>query len=165
MKIFGFAGYSGSGKTTLIEKLIPLFNREGYSISLIKHAHHGFDIDQPCKDSFRHRKAGAKEVLVSSGKRWALMHELNGQEEPSLSAHLARISPCAIVFVEGFKNEPIPKLEIHRSAVMKPFLFPDDPHIVAIACDMEIDAGLPRFDLDRADLITQFIKKHLGMPS
>ena len=165
MKIFGFAGYSGSGKTTLIEKLIPLFNQQGYSVSLIKHAHHDFDIDVPGKDSWRHRRAGAREVLISSDNRWALMHELGEEGEPSLSAHLSRISPCDFVFVEGYKHEPIPKIEIHHKAAMKPFHFPDDPHVVAIACDVEIETALPRFHPDRADLIAQFIKKHLGVES
>ena len=165
MKIFGFAGFSGSGKTTLIEKLIPLFKTEGYSISLVKHAHHDFEIDRPGKDSYRHRLAGAKEVLVTSSRRWALMHELSEEQEPSLSSHVERLAPCDIVFVEGFKREPIPKIEIHRSGLMKPLLFPFDRHIVAIACDTEIDASLPRFELDRTDLLAQFIKRYLGLSS
>lgn len=163
MKIFGFAGFSGSGKTTLVEKLIPIFNEDGYAVSTIKHAHHDFDIDIQGKDSWRHRKAGAKEVLVASGKRWALMHELGEENEPSLAAHLARISPCDIVFVEGCKHEPIPKLEIHRKAAMNPYLFHEDPNIVAIACDTFIETKLPVLDLDRVDLIAAFIKQYLWM--
>lgn len=165
MKLFGFAGYSGSGKTTLIEKLIPLFVNEGFKVSLIKHAHHDFDLDQPGKDSYRHRAAGAGEVLIGSSKRWAIMHELIGEAEPQLAAHLERLSPCDIVFVEGFKGDPMPKLEIHRKAAMKPLLFQNDPHIVGIACDVRLDTELPQIDMDRADLIAAFIKNHLGMNS
>lgn len=161
MKTFGFAGYSGSGKTTLIERLIPYFTGEGYRIALIKHAHHDFDIDVPGKDSWRHRRAGAREVLVSSGQRWALMHELADEGEPSLTEHLERLSPCDIVFVEGYKSEPIPKLEIHRKDLGKPFLFPHDPHIVAIACSDAVETGLPRLDPDRPEKIAQFIKNIL----
>ncbi|MHB1098062.1 MAG: molybdopterin-guanine dinucleotide biosynthesis protein B [Burkholderiales bacterium] len=163
MKIFGFAGYSGSGKTTLIEKLIPLFVQEGLRVSLIKHAHHDFDLDQPGKDSHRHRAAGAGEVLISSNRRWAIMHELAGEAELPLAALLGRLSPCDIVFVEGFKHDPILKIEVHRKAAMKPLLFPEDPHIVGIACDARIETALPLIDLDRPDLIAAFIKNHLGM--
>ena len=112
MKIFGFAGYSGSGKTTLIEQLIPLFVARGVSVSLIKHAHHTFEVDQPGKDSFRHRKAGCTEVLVSSSRRWALMHELRGAAEPPLEDLVKHMSPCDLLLVEGFKREAIPKLEV-----------------------------------------------------
>lgn len=163
MKIFGFAGYSGSGKTTLIEKLIPIFVDDGYRVSIIKHAHHDFDLDQSGKDSYRHRAAGAGEVLITSGRRWAIMHELHGEMEPSLAAHLERLSPCDIVFVEGYRQEPIPKLEIHRKAAMHTLLYPEDPHIVGIACDTMIETDLPRIDLNRADLIAVFIKTQLGM--
>lgn len=156
-KVFGFAGWSGSGKTTLIEKLILEFVGRGLRVALIKHAHHDFDIDQPGKDSWRHRRAGAAEVLVSSAKRWALMHELRGDAEPPLAEHLARLSPCDLVLVEGFKREAIPKLEIHRAAVGKPLLYPEDPRIVAIASDRRIDAPLRQFDLDDIPAITAFI--------
>ena len=157
MHIFGLAGYSGSGKTTLLERLIPFFTGQGLTLALIKHAHHDFDIDQAGKDSYRHRQAGATEVLVSSAQRWALMHELRGAEEPSLQAHLARLSPCDLVLVEGFKREPIPKLEIHRQANAKPLLFTQDPHIIAIATDAPIETSLPRFDLSAIDAIVFFI--------
>ncbi|MEW5944116.1 MAG: molybdopterin-guanine dinucleotide biosynthesis protein B, partial [Pseudomonadota bacterium] len=149
MKVFGFAGFSGSGKTTLIEKLIPLLVAQGIKVSLIKHAHHDFEVDQPGKDSWRHRKAGCSEVLVSSAQRWALMHELRGEPEPDLQQHLRHLSPCDLVLVEGFKKEPIPKLEIHRPALGKPLLYPEDNHIVAIASDVPLEAALPRFDLDQ----------------
>lgn len=135
MKIFGIAGYSGSGKTTLIEKLIPRFVARGLSVSVIKHAHHGFDVDQPGKDSYRHRHAGCGEVLITSGERWAMMHELRGAPELTLAQTLARMSPCDIVLIEGYKAAAIPKLEIWRGAAGKPLLYPGDPHIVAIATD------------------------------
>src|ERR1700675_3637780 len=126
MKIFGIAGYSGSGKTTLIEKLIPLFTARGVKVSLIKHAHHKFDVDQPGKDSYRHRHAGCSEVLISSSRRWALMHELRGAAEPTLPELVAHISPCDLLLIEGFKREALPKLEVHRGATGEPLLFPHD---------------------------------------
>lgn len=163
MNVFGFAGYSGSGKTTLLERLIPFFTAQGLTLALIKHAHHDFDIDQAGKDSYRHRQAGATEVLVSSAQRWALMHELRGAEEPTLQDHLMRLSPCDLVLVEGFKREPIPKLEIHRQANAKPLLFTQDSHIVAIATDASIETMLPRFDLNAIEAIGLFILKKTGL--
>lgn len=159
-KVFGFAGWSGSGKTTLIEKLIPEFVARGLRVALIKHAHHDFDIDQPGKDSWRHRQAGAGEVLVTSARRWALMHELRGDAEPTLAEHLTRLSPCDLVLVEGFKREAIPKLEIHRPAAGKPLLYPDDERIVAVASDTRLDAPLPQFDLNDSSAIAAFILEH-----
>ena len=131
MKIFGFAGWSGSGKTTLIERLIPLFVARGLTVSLIKHAHHTFDMDQPGKDSYRHRHAGCTEVLVSSSRRWALMHELRGAPEPGLASSSKQMSPCDLLLVEGFKREPMPKLEVYRAPVGEPLIHPHDPNIVA----------------------------------
>jgi len=163
MKVFGFAGYSGSGKTTLLEQLIPYFTGHGLQLALIKHAHHDFDIDQPGKDSFRHRKAGAREVLITSDLRWALMHELNRAPEPDLASHLARLSPCDLVLVEGFKHAALPKLEIHRVANGKPLLFTQDPHIVAVASDTPLDTKLPLFDLNAVEAIGQFILNQLGL--
>ncbi len=163
MRLFGFAGYSGSGKTTLIEQLIPIFVAGGLKVSLIKHAHHDFDVDQPGKDSYRHRKAGASEVLVTSSRRWVLMHELGGEPEPVLARQLAHFSPCDLVLVEGFKKEDIPKLEVHRPAVGKPLLFPGDPRIVAVASDAPLSAPLPQLDLNRADLVADFILKYFGI--
>ena len=161
MKIFGFAGFSGSGKTTLIEQLIPRFVMEGLKVSLIKHAHHDFDIDQPGKDSFRHREAGATEVMVTGGRRWVLMHELRGDREPELNEQLKRLAPCDLVLIEGFKSYPIPKLEIHRSETGKPLLFPDDPYVVAIATDKPLETKLPQFDLNDYDAIAAFILRHI----
>ncbi len=157
MKVFGFAGYSGSGKTTLIENVIPVLIEQGVRVSLIKHAHHAFDVDQPGKDSYRHRQAGATEVMLTSASRWVLMHEIVGQPEPELPQQLRRMSPCDIVLVEGFKKQPIPKLEIHRKAHGAPFLFPDDPHIVAIASDEAIDTAMPQFALDDYQTIAAFV--------
>jgi molybdopterin-guanine dinucleotide biosynthesis adapter protein len=163
MKIFGFAGYSGSGKTTLIEKLIPLFTQRGLRVSLIKHAHHTFDIDQPGKDSYRHRKAGCAEVLVTSSRRWVLMHELLGAPEPGLAEHIRRIAPCDLLLVEGFKRERIPKLEVYRGEVGEPLLHPHDPDIVAIASDRRFDTALPQFDLNDHAGIAEFVLGHVRL--
>lgn len=160
MRIFGFAGFSGNGKTTLIEKLIPSLTGRGFRVSLIKHAHHAFDVDQPGKDSYRHREAGCNEVLVSSSRRWALMHELRGAPEPSLDELVARLSPCDHVLVEGFKREPIPKLEVHRAAAGTDSLFPHDPNIVAIATDAFVETRLPVFGLDDIEAIAVFLVEH-----
>ena len=163
MKIFGFAGWSGSGKTTLIEKLIPLFAGRGLRVSLIKHAHHTFDVDQPGKDSYRHRHAGCSEVLVSSSRRWALVHELRGAPEPRFAELIERLSPCDLVLVEGFKRERLPKLEVYRPATGEPLLHPGDPDIVAIATDGRLDTRLPQFDLNDAPAIAGFVLRHLGL--
>jgi molybdopterin-guanine dinucleotide biosynthesis protein B len=157
MKVFGFAGYSGSGKTTLIENVIPVLVKQGVRVSLVKHAHHAFDVDQPGKDSYRHRKAGATEVMLTSAKRWVLMHEIVGQPEPELPQQLRRMSSCDIVLVEGFKKQAIPKLEIHRQAHGAPFLFPDDSHIVAIATDEAVETRMPQFALDDFQSIAAFV--------
>lgn len=157
MRVFGFAGWSGSGKTTLIEQLIPHLRELGLTVSLIKHAHHEFDVDQPGKDSFRHRAAGCQEVLVSSAVRWAQMHELRGAPELSLAQAVARLSPCDLVLVEGFKTAAIPKLEVYRASVGKPLLHPGDRHIVAIATDSALATALPRFDIADIAGIAAFI--------
>ena len=163
MKIFGFAGWSGSGKTTLIEKLIPLFVARGLKVSLIKHAHHTFDVDQPGKDSHRHRHAGCTEVLVSSSRRWALVHELRGAPEPGFAELLERLSPCDLVLVEGFKREHVPKLEVYRAATGEPLLHPQDRDIVGIASDRRLDTKLPQFDLDDTAGIADFVVRHVGI--
>ena len=157
MKVFGFAGWSGSGKTTLIERLLPRLVDGGRRVSVIKHAHHEFDIDKPGKDSHRFRMAGSTEVLVASATRWALMHEHRGAPEPALSDLLAHLSDCDLVLVEGFKRDPIPKLEVHRKSNGKPLLSPDDPWIAAIASDVPLDSRLPWFDLDAVDAIATYI--------
>lgn len=163
MKIFGFAGYSGSGKTTLIERLIPLFTARGLRVSLIKHAHHTFDVDQPGKDSFRHRHAGCTEVLVTSSRRWALMHELRGAPEPGLAEQIARLSPCDLLLVEGFKREAIPKLEVYRAAVGEALIHPHDPNVVAVASDAPVQTQLPCLDLNAPAPIAEFILQHSGL--
>ena len=163
MKIFGIAGFSGSGKTTLLEKLIPLFTARGIKVSLIKHAHHTFDVDEPGKDSYRHRHAGCNEVLVTSSRRWALIHELRGAPEPTLSDHLRRIGSCDLLLVEGFKREPIPKLEVYRAAVGEPNLFPHDVNVVAVASDARLDTRLPQFDLNDAPAIAEFVLLQVGL--
>ena len=163
MKVFGFAGWSGSGKTTLIEKLIPRFAGAGLRVSLIKHAHHTFDVDQPGKDSYRHRHAGASEVLVTSSRRWVLMHELRGAAEPSFEEQLKKLLPCDIVIVEGFKHASIPKLEVWRRATGEPLLHPNDRHIVAVASDSKFETKLPLLDLNDDAAISSFILAHLRL--
>jgi len=160
MKVFGFAGFSGSGKTTLIERLIPRLIAEGLRVSLIKHTHHNFDLDQSGKDSYRLRSAGAKEVFLVSNQRWVLMHELRGDPEPTLEEQLAHMSPCDLVLVEGFKYTPIPKIEIHRTANNKPLIYPEHPNVVALASDVSIESGLPWFHLDDIPAIAAFIMQH-----
>jgi len=160
MRVFGFAGYSGAGKTTLVERLIPRLVARGLRVSLVKHAHHAFDVDQPGKDSYRHRAAGAAEVLVSSAHRWALMHELRGEPEPSLADLIGRLTPCDLVLVEGFKQAAIPKLEVHRPSFGKPLLQPDDPRIVAVAADAPVRVSVPLFDLGDYDGIVELILRH-----
>jgi len=163
MKIFGFAGFSGSGKTTLIEQIIPMFVGRGLRVSLVKHAHHTFDVDQPGKDSYRHRHAGATEVVVTSSRRWVLMHELRGENEPSLEEVVARISPCDLLLVEGYKRAAIPKIEVYRQSVGEGFLHPHDPHIVAFATDDRIQSKLPVLDLNRPYDVGEFILRHVGL--
>jgi molybdopterin-guanine dinucleotide biosynthesis adapter protein len=167
MKIFGIAGYSGSGKTTLLEKLLPRFIALGLRVSVMKHTHHDFDIDRPGKDSYRHRQAGASEVLIASGTRWVLMNELRGVPEPTLEEYVQRFSPCDLVLVEGFKQEAIPKLEVYRLANGKPPLWPDNPHVIALACDpaepLPFASPLPILDLNDADAIVRFILQSLKM--
>lgn len=141
MRVIGLSGWSGAGKTTLLRRLIPVLTARGLQVSTLKHAHHSFDIDQPGKDSWEHRQAGAKEVLVASGVRWALMHELRADAEPGLPALLAQMCPVDLVLVEGFKREAHPKIEVYRMANAKPSLYPEDPSIVAVASDVAL-AGL-----------------------
>ena len=163
MQVFGLAGWSGSGKTTLMTRLLPALLQRGVTVSTIKHAHHAFDVDQPGKDSYRHREAGATEVMISSERRWALMHELRGAAEPPLDELLRHMSPVDLVIVEGFKRAAIPKLEVYREAVGKPLLALEDSDIVGLASDLPV-AGigqLPRFALDDAGAIADFILAHL----
>jgi molybdopterin-guanine dinucleotide biosynthesis protein B len=163
MKVFGFAGQSGNGKTTVMEKVIPIILARGFVVSVIKHTHHAVDVDQPGKDSWRHRQAGAREVLLASDARWVLMHELRGAPEPELTDLLAGLSPCDLVLVEGYKRQPIPKLEIHRSAAGRSLLFPNDPHIVAVATDTNPATSLPVFGLEDYSAIAEFILREVGL--
>ena len=162
MQVFGFAGWSGSGKTTLIEQLVPRFIARGLTVSLVKHAHHAFDLDQPGKDSFRHREAGCQEVLITSAVRWALQHELRGRPELNLGEALQRLSPCDLALVEGFKGAAIPKLEVYRASVGKPLLHPHDPTIVAVATDEPLQATLPVLPLGDPDTVATFVLRTLG---
>jgi molybdopterin-guanine dinucleotide biosynthesis protein B len=161
MKVIGLVGWSGAGKTTLIVKLVQELKSRGLTVSTLKHAHHDFDVDQPGKDSYAHRQAGAHEVLVASANRWALMHELHGAQEPSLCDLLARLAPVDIVLVEGFKKGAHAKIEVHRVGNAKPFLFPDDPSIVALASDAPPPFGpLPRVHIDKVEAIASLILAH-----
>jgi molybdopterin-guanine dinucleotide biosynthesis protein B len=161
MRIIGLAGWSGSGKTTLITKAIPRLIARGQRVSTLKHAHHGFDLDQPGKDSFMHRAAGATEVAISSARRFAILHELREEPEWDLPALLERLTPVDLVLVEGFKRDAFPKLEIHRAANGKPLLQPEDRHIVAIASDTALpQAKVPVIDLDDIERIVDLLLKH-----
>jgi molybdopterin-guanine dinucleotide biosynthesis adapter protein len=159
MKVIGLAGWSGAGKTTLLSRVIPHLLAEGLRVSVIKHAHHEFDVDVPGKDSWVHRQAGATEVLVSSAVRWALMHELRGAREPGLPELLTRMSPVDLVVVEGFKREPLGKIEVHRLANDKALLFPDDPDIVGVATDTAVETALPVAHLDDIAAIAAMMRQ------
>jgi molybdopterin-guanine dinucleotide biosynthesis protein B len=164
MRVIGLAGWSGAGKTTLLRRLIPVLIARGMKVSTLKHAHHSFDIDKPGKDSWEHRQAGAREVLVTSAKRWALMHELRDEPEPGLPELIARMRPVDLVLVEGFKREGHPKIEIHRAANAKPPLYPGDPTIVAVAADVAIEGlAIPLLDLDDIDGIADAVQSR-AMP-
>ena len=161
MKVIGLAGWSGAGKTTLLTRAIPHLLKEGLRVSVIKHAHHEFDVDVPGKDSWVHRQSGASEVLVSSTRRWALMHELRGAAEPRLPELLAKMARVDLVLVEGFKRDRHPKIEVFRAGAGKPPIHPEDPSIVAIASDTPFpDAGRPVLDLDDADAIAEAVLAH-----
>jgi molybdopterin-guanine dinucleotide biosynthesis adapter protein len=159
MKVIGLAGWSGAGKTTLLIRLIPHFFEQGVRVSVIKHAHHSFDVDVPGKDSWAHRQAGAVEVLVSSGKRWALMHELRGASEPRLPELLSKMSRVDLIVVEGFKSERHRKIEVHRAANGKPLLFPEDAGIVGIATDAILETTLPTVHLDDIPAIAAMMRR------
>jgi molybdopterin-guanine dinucleotide biosynthesis adapter protein len=157
--IIGFAGWSGSGKTTLITRLIPVLTARGISVSTIKHAHHGFDIDKPGKDSYAHRSAGATEVLVTSGNRWALIHELRGYPEPDLGELLAKLAPVDLVLIEGFKRTTSIKIEVYRPSLGKPLIYPADRSVVAVAVDMPVPlpTTIPTLALDDVEAIADFV--------
>ena len=164
MRIFGLAGWSGSGKTTLVVKLLPELIGRGFTVSTIKHTHHNFDIDKPGKDSHNHRTAGAHEVMLSSGNRWALMHELNATPEPTVAELAARMTPVDLLLVEGFKNHSHAKLEVYRQEIGKPALYPDNNTIAAIASDSILEEPLvPVFALDDIPAIADFILSYVGL--
>ena len=164
-RVFGITGWKNSGKTTLTERLVTELVRRGWTVSTVKHAHHDFDIDKPGADSFRHRQAGATEVAIVSGKRWALMHELRGEDEPQRESILSRLTPCDIVLVEGYKREAHSKIETRRlEAKDRSPLSANDPHIVAIAADFAVPGeSLPVFDLDDTKSIADFIERTTGL--
>ena len=162
-KAIGFIGYSNSGKTTLIEKLIPRFRAQGLTVSAIKNAHHGFDMDRPGKDSHRYREAGAGQVLISTTERWALLTETPAGHA-TLEDLLAQLAPCDLVIVEGFKSEGrIPRIEVRRASVGDPPIYPHDPNVIAVAADFAFECALPVLDLNDADRIAAFITERLSL--
>ena len=170
MNAIGFAGYSGSGKTSLIEQVIPALTQRGLKVSVLKHAHHSFDIDQPGKDSFRHREAGASEVMLVSEKRWVIMHEARGKSEPTMEEMLARFEDCDVVLVEGYKFGALPKIEVYRGQFSKEMntapMFKNDRQIVAIATDapehLREQTALPLLDLNHPEYVAAFIVQFFG---
>lgn len=163
MKAIGFIGYSNTGKTTLIEKLIPILRARGLAVSAIKNAHHGFDMDRPGKDSYRYRAAGAGQVLIATGQRWALLTE-TPQGAATLDELLAQLAPCDLVIIEGFKSEGrIPRIEVRRTTNTEPPLFPHDPNVIAVAADHAVDTRLPVLDLNDAANIAAFVVDHLKL--
>ncbi|QPH52825.1 molybdopterin-guanine dinucleotide biosynthesis protein B [Pontivivens ytuae] len=164
MRLYGVTGWKNSGKTTLVERLVAEIAGLGFTVSTVKHAHHSFDVDQPGKDSYRHREAGATEVLLASRNRWALMHELRGDEEPPLEALLARLSPVDLVLVEGYKRDRHPKVEAHRVATGQPLIARDDPTIRAVASDSAPEGlAVPVLPLDDTEAIAAFILREVGL--
>lgn len=159
-RIIGLAGWSGAGKTTLMVKLLPCLIRRGITVSTLKHAHHRFDVDVPGKDSYEHRRAGASQVMVASGVRWALMTELRTAREPTLRELLARMDPVDLVIIEGFKRDAHPKIEVHRADNAKPWMRPEMPGIVAVASDTSPPYDLPRAALDDAEAVADLVLAH-----
>lgn len=163
MKVFGVVGFKNAGKTGLMERLVADIAARGISVSTLKHAHHTFDVDQPGKDSFRHREAGAQQVLLASATRWALMSELRGTAEPSLEDLLTRLDPVDLVLVEGYKRDTHPKIEAYRAETGHPLLAPSDPTVRAVAADTQVDVPCPLFDLDDTAAIADFILAEVGL--
>ena len=163
MKIFGVTGWKNSGKTGLMERLITEFTARGLTVSSIKHAHHSFDIDHPGRDSYRHRDAGARQVLLASRKRWALMHELRDEDEPSLGDLLKQLSPVDLVLIEGYKRDRHPKIEAHRKETGQPLIAPEDETIVAVASDTSVTIDRPVLDLNATAAIANFIAQYLEL--
>ena len=163
MKLFGVVGWKNAGKTGLMERLVTEITGRGITVSTVKHAHHSFDVDHPGKDSFRHRTAGASEVLLASGNRFALMHELRGAKEPSLAELLTRLSPVDLVLIEGYKRDDHPKVEAHRAVTGNPLIAPGDPTVRAVAADVLLDLDRPVFDLNDTASIADFILSEVGL--
>lgn len=163
MQVYGVVGWKNSGKTGLMERLVSEISSRGFSVSTVKHAHHSFDVDQPGKDSHRHRVAGAREVLLASRSRWALMHELADEEEPSLQDLLSKLSKVDLVLIEGYKRDQHPKIEAHRHATGNALIAPEDPTVRGIASDVALDSDRPVFDLNDTKAIADFILSDLGM--
>ncbi|MBM1555987.1 molybdopterin-guanine dinucleotide biosynthesis protein B [Sulfitobacter mediterraneus] len=163
MKLFGVVGWKNAGKTGLMERLVTEITGRGITVSTVKHAHHSFDVDHPGKDSFRHRTAGASEVLLASGNRFALMHELRGAKEPSLAELLTRLSPVDLVLIEGYKRDEHPKVEAHRAVTGNPLIAPGDPTVRAVAADVPLDLDRPVFDLNDTASIADFILSEVGL--
>jgi len=163
MKLYGVVGWKNAGKTGLMERLVAEITGRGITVSTIKHAHHSFDVDHPGKDSYRHRVAGATEVLLASRKRFALMHEMRGQDEPTLDELLSKLSPVQLVLIEGYKREDHPKVEAHRAETGNPLIAPDDPTVRAVASDVRLDLDRPVFDLNDTKTIADFILAESGL--
>jgi molybdopterin-guanine dinucleotide biosynthesis protein MobB len=164
VRVFGITGWKNSGKTGLMERLVAEITARGFSVSTVKHAHHSFDVDHEGKDSHRHRVAGAREVLLSSRNRWALMAELRGADEPELQDLLAKLSPVDLVLVEGYKREAHPKIEAHRGATGQPLIAPGDDTIIAIASDEALaQVQVPVFELDDTKALADFVLRQVGL--
>ena len=163
MRLYGVTGWKNAGKTGLMERLVREITARGLRVSTLKHAHHAFDVDQPGRDSYRHREAGASEVLLASGRRFALIHELRGAQEPPLESLLARLAPVDLVLIEGYKRAGHAKIEAHRAETGKPLIAPDDPSIRAVASDVPLDLDRPVFDLDATAAIADFILQEVGV--
>lgn len=163
MRLYGVVGWKNAGKTGLMERLVTEITSRGISVSTVKHAHHSFDVDHPGKDSHRHRVAGATEVLLASRNRFALMHELRDEDEPSLSELLQKLAPVDLVLIEGYKRDSHPKVEAHRSVTGNPLIAPDDPTVRAVASDTPLDLDRPVFDLDDTTAIADFILSEVGL--
>lgn len=163
MKVFGVVGYKNTGKTGLMERLVTEITVRGFTVSTIKHAHHSFDVDHEGKDSYRHRQAGASQVLLSSGNRWALMTELRQTNEPPLEQLLRKLDPVDLVLIEGYKRDVHPKIETFRAATKGTLLAPNDPSILAIATDCSVQVGVPSFDLDDTAAIADFVLSQVGL--
>src|SRR6056297_1647921 len=163
MRVFGVVGWKNAGKTGLMERLVSEITARGFTVSTVKHAHHNFDVDHEGKDSYRHRHAGATEVLLASANRFALMHELRDEDEPALEALLAKLAPVDLVLVEGYKRDRHPKVEAHRSVTGNPLIAPEDDTIRAVASDKDLALDRPVFDLDDTKAIADFVLEEVEL--